>query len=105
MTDVWKLVMGVNIKKIDLGIYLFQFYHKDDMKWVLNGGHRAFDNEMLLVYDILFGEEPVKVQLWNLNLWIQTRRTVGQGKSKWLREEGDADSEFKIGMDNNIPFF
>lgn len=37
LADVWKPVMGVSIKEIDPGIFLFQFYHKEDMNWVLNG--------------------------------------------------------------------
>lgn len=44
MEDVWKPVMGINIKELESGVYLFQFYHKEDMQWVLNGGPWSFDN-------------------------------------------------------------
>lgn len=33
MADVWKPTMGVNIKEIDPGIFLFQFYHREDLLW------------------------------------------------------------------------
>lgn len=49
----------------------FQFYHKEDMLWVLNGGPLAFDNAIQLVDVIPPGIDPLKVQLWHLNIWIQ----------------------------------
>lgn len=41
MADVWKPTMGINIKELESGVYLFQFYHKEDMQWVLNGGRNV----------------------------------------------------------------
>lgn len=43
----------------------------EDMLWVLNGGPWTFDSDMLLVDVITMGIEPLKVQLWSLNIWIQ----------------------------------
>lgn len=34
MTDVWRPTMGINIKEIKTGLFLFQFYLKDDLVWV-----------------------------------------------------------------------
>lgn len=31
MADIWKPAMGVNIKDLKDDIYLFQFYHQDDL--------------------------------------------------------------------------
>ncbi|KAL8106936.1 hypothetical protein AgCh_023655 [Apium graveolens] len=31
MADVWRPTMGINIKEIEPGIFLFQFYHKEDI--------------------------------------------------------------------------
>lgn len=36
MTNIWKPTMGINIKEIDHRIYLFQFYHQEDMLWSEN---------------------------------------------------------------------
>lgn len=44
-------------------LYLFRFYHKDDMTWMLNNGHLSFDNVMLVTSTILAGNDPTKVQL------------------------------------------
>lgn len=71
MTDVWRPAMGINIKEIDQGMFLFQFYHKEDMYWVLRGGPWSFDNSMLVLAEIPKGEEPGNVSLWHLNMWVQ----------------------------------
>lgn len=71
MADVWKPAMGISIKELEQGIFLFQFYHKEDMNWVLNGGPWSFDGAMLVLSVIPQGEDPVNVPLWHLNMWIQ----------------------------------
>lgn len=71
MADIWKPTMGINIKELEQGIYLFQFYHKEDMIWVQNGGPWTFENAMLCTDVIPPGEDPLKVPLWFLNIWIQ----------------------------------
>ncbi|XP_074336796.1 uncharacterized protein LOC141673970 [Apium graveolens] len=71
MADVWRPAMGVNIKELEPGIFLFQFYHKEDMKWVLKGGPWSFDNAMLVMSEIPDGEEPQNVPLWHVNMWMQ----------------------------------
>ncbi|WOH00918.1 hypothetical protein DCAR_0520294 [Daucus carota subsp. sativus] len=71
MANVWRPTMGVNIKELKGGLFLFQFYHKDDFKWVQSGGPWTFDNSILVVSAIGIGEDPVKVQLTEVNFWIQ----------------------------------
>lgn len=71
MADIWKPTMGINIRELEPGIFLFQFYHKEDMQWVYNGGPWSFDNVMLALSSIPNGEDPVKVPLWHFSLWIQ----------------------------------
>lgn len=71
MVDVWKPAMGVNIKDLKDGIFLFQFYHINDMQWVLNGGPWSFDNALLVVNTIKAGEDPVIVPLNEVDFWIQ----------------------------------
>lgn len=71
MADIWKPMMGINIKELEQGIYLFQFFHKEDLMWVQSGGPWSFDNTMLCLDIIPPGEDPLKVDLWFLNIWIQ----------------------------------
>ncbi|XP_074346135.1 uncharacterized protein LOC141684894 [Apium graveolens] len=71
IADVWKPTMGINIKELDNGIFLFQFFHKEDMQWVMKGGPWSFDNIMMILEPIGMGENPTKVKLWSLKIWIQ----------------------------------
>lgn len=71
MADVWKPMMGINIKELEQGIFLFQFFHKDDMQWVVKGGPWMFDNAMMILETVSQGEDPLQVQLWHLNIWVQ----------------------------------
>lgn len=71
LADVWKPTMGINIKEIEQGLFLFQFFRKEDMLWVMSGGPWSFDNVMVALETVAAGEDPVKVKLWYLNFWIQ----------------------------------
>lgn len=71
LADIWKPALGINIKELEEGIFLFQFYHKEDLQWVLNGGPWSFDNAMLVIAAIPQGMEPLYVPLWHLKMWIQ----------------------------------
>lgn len=71
LADIWKPTMGINIKGIEEGVFLFQFYHEKDRQWVLDGGPWSFDNAMLIIQAIPPGEQPLKVPLWYINFWIQ----------------------------------
>lgn len=47
--------MGINIKEIYDGIFMFRFYHAKD-KQILEGGPWYFDNAMLIIQVIPPGE-------------------------------------------------
>lgn len=68
MADVWRHVMGINIRENEQGIFLFQFYHREDMHWVLKGCPWSFDSAMLVLSEIPTGVEPFKVPLYFLNM-------------------------------------
>ncbi|XP_017256434.1 uncharacterized protein LOC108225991 [Daucus carota subsp. sativus] len=95
MADIWKPAMGMTIKEIDPGIFLLQFYHKEDMLWVLNGGPWSFDNAMLLLERIPSGEEPLKVPLWFMNIWVQIHNLPSGFMSEAVGKQlGDFFGEF-----------
>lgn len=71
LADVWRPAMGVNIKELRMGLFLFQFYHKDDIMWVQKGGPWSFDGSVLVLNSIAAGEDPLKVSLVEVNFWIQ----------------------------------
>lgn len=43
LADVWRPARDINIKDLKPEVFLFQFYHVDDMLWVLNGGPWSFN--------------------------------------------------------------
>lgn len=63
--------MGISIKDIAPGVFLFQFFRKEDLQWVLKGGPWSFDNAMLALETVASGEDPAKVNTWFLIIWIQ----------------------------------
>lgn len=71
LADVWKPAAGINIKEIGQEVFLFQFFRKEDMNWVMSGGPWSFDNVMLALEPVAAGEDLTKVQTWFLNIWIQ----------------------------------
>lgn len=75
LADLWKPVMVINIKVLKSGIYLFQFYHNDDMKWMMTNGPWSFNNAMLVTstipMGIPMGEDPMKMSLNEIEFWIQ----------------------------------
>nr|XP_017250903.1 PREDICTED: uncharacterized protein LOC108221543 [Daucus carota subsp. sativus] len=71
LADVWRPTMGINIKDLEQGLFLFQFYRKEDMQWVLKGGPWSFDNAMVALETVGVGQNPASVQPCFLNMWIQ----------------------------------
>lgn len=66
-----KPAMGINIKDLKPGLFLLQFYHKDDMQWVLSNGPWTFDGALLVTNVIKVGEDPTRVSLFEVDFWIQ----------------------------------
>lgn len=71
LPDMWKPAMGISIKDLEQDVFLFQFYKKEDMQWVMNGGPWSFDNVMLALETVTAGEDPANVRTWYVNIWIQ----------------------------------
>lgn len=71
LADLWRPAMGISIKSMKPGIFLFQFYHMNDMKWMLNNGPWSFDGAMLVTNGIQVGEDPLMVPLNDIDFWIQ----------------------------------
>lgn len=68
IANVWKPAMGISIKELDHDIFLFQFFHKKNMQWVLKGGTWSFNNIMMILEPIGMGENPTKVKILSLNI-------------------------------------
>lgn len=71
LADIWRPAMGITIKDIKPGLFLFQFFHADDMQWVRSGGPWSFDNALLVLNIVKPGEDPTSVSLTDIDFWIQ----------------------------------
>lgn len=71
LADVWKPAMRINIKVLKLRLYIFQFYHKDDMNWMMTNGTWSFDSAMFVTSTIPMSEDPTKVSLNEIDFLIQ----------------------------------
>lgn len=60
--------MEISIKELEHGIYLFQFFHKEDIQWVIEGGPWMFDNVMIALGPITANEDPKRAPLWHVNI-------------------------------------
>lgn len=71
LADIWRPAMGISIKAITAGLYLFQFYHKDDMQWMMSNGPWSFDGAILVTNTIPAGGDPTNVPLNEVDFWVQ----------------------------------
>ncbi|XP_074378502.1 uncharacterized protein LOC141720045 [Apium graveolens] len=71
LADLWKPAMGINIEDLKPGLFLFQFYHREDMNWVVSSGPWTFDGALLVLNYIKSGEEPTIVPLFEVDFRIQ----------------------------------
>ncbi|XP_019185254.1 PREDICTED: uncharacterized protein LOC109180221 [Ipomoea nil] len=71
LASVWQPVRGVQVTEIQRGLFLFVFFHKTDVEYVLNGGPWAFENNALVCREVLDGVNPVDVELDMIDMWVQ----------------------------------
>ncbi|PPR94804.1 hypothetical protein GOBAR_AA25865 [Gossypium barbadense] len=63
MANLWHPVRGVQIRDLGDKRYLFQFFHIMDMERVIKGSPWTFNNHLLVLYKLQWGEDPLKVPL------------------------------------------
>lgn len=71
LASVWKPGKCVNIKEIDVNLYIFQFYHELDIKRVLSGSPWTFNRKALIIARMKEGDVPRSINLNKMDLWIQ----------------------------------
>ncbi|XP_019189141.1 PREDICTED: uncharacterized protein LOC109183492 [Ipomoea nil] len=71
LASVWQPVMGVTVTEIQKGLFLFVFFHKTDVDYVLDGGPWAFENSILVCRLVDDGVLPVNVVLNTVDMWVQ----------------------------------
>lgn len=71
MANLWHTVCGVQIQDLGEKWYLFQFFHVMNMKRVLKGSPWTFNNHLLVLYKLQWGEDQLKVPLIFSPFWVQ----------------------------------
>lgn len=71
IASTWKPNRGVSIREIGGGRMMFQFYHKLDVKRVLEGAPWSFGNGPLILHQLRSGGVPLSVPLNKINFWLQ----------------------------------
>ncbi|KAH1128992.1 hypothetical protein J1N35_000370 [Gossypium stocksii] len=51
--------------------FLFRFFHKMDIDWVINGAPWTFNNNLLMIHRLEAGDDPFKVPLIYTIFWVQ----------------------------------
>lgn len=71
MASVWQPVKGVQISEVQPNLFMFVFFHKSDMQYVLEEGPWSFDNNTLICKQVCDGALPVDVVLDSVDMWVQ----------------------------------
>lgn len=62
---------GVWIKELGPNLFIFQFFHELDLERVINGGPWTFEQHLLIFTKLESGMNPMQVDLYEVNFWIQ----------------------------------
>ena len=86
LASIWRPVKGLCIKEIQPNLFLFQFYHKLDIKRVIDNGPWTFNDHMLLVKRLKPGDQPRKIDLFHANFWVQLHDLPVGFMSEFIRK-------------------
>lgn len=67
----WRPSLGVVIQEVTPKRFLFHFNDEVDIYRIVEGGHLAYDNHLLMYERIKPGDSIEKVELNKVNLWVQ----------------------------------
>ena len=103
MAALWKSRKGVCIKDLSPTLFLFQFFHDNDVRRVLNSGPWIFDQHILLVHILGADEQPQNVPLFHTTFWIQVYNLpLGFQSKRILHSIGNYIGSFLESDENNL---
>ncbi|KAG8497159.1 hypothetical protein CXB51_008376 [Gossypium anomalum] len=104
MANLWHSVKGVQISDLGEKRFLFRFFHIMDLERVLKGSPWTFNNHLLILHQLMDGDDPLKVPLIYTNFWVQIHeiplrffsealaRQIGGFIGKFIEYDGHSDS-------------
>ncbi|MBA0845733.1 hypothetical protein Goarm_022809 [Gossypium armourianum] len=103
MADIWHPIGGIYITDLGEKRYLFQFFHEVDIARVLAGTPWFFNNHLLILKRIPYGQNPATLELNSIEFWVQVHELPPGLMSKPLAKQlGNFCGGF-IGYDSAIP--
>ncbi|KAK5834071.1 hypothetical protein PVK06_017944 [Gossypium arboreum] len=71
IANLWHPVRGIQIRDLGEKMYLFQFFHPMDLERVIKGSPWTFNNHLLVLHKLQWGEDPLKIPLIYSPFWVQ----------------------------------
>ena len=103
IANVWRPGRGMYVEDLEEGRFLFQFANEADVRRVMEGGPWNFDNHLLIFQRVKTGEDPMKVDLEHIFLWMQVHNLlVGYRSERVARSLGKYVGGFLESDSNNF---
>uniref|UniRef100_A0A803MCJ0 CCHC-type domain-containing protein n=1 Tax=Chenopodium quinoa TaxID=63459 RepID=A0A803MCJ0_CHEQI len=71
LTSVWRLNDNIAIRTIESNLFVFQFFDVADKERILASCSWFFDEKLLLVKEMLGGEQPLEVEFLSSPMWVR----------------------------------
>ncbi|MBA0636899.1 hypothetical protein Godav_000106, partial [Gossypium davidsonii] len=71
MPNLWHPVKGIQIRDMGEKRYIFKFFHIMDMERVIKGSSWTFNNHLLVLHKLQWGEDPLRVPVISSPFWAQ----------------------------------
>ncbi|KAJ8747322.1 hypothetical protein K2173_013126 [Erythroxylum novogranatense] len=72
LLNLWRPIKGACIKSMGgNGLYLFQFFHKVDLRKMIAGGPRSFNNCLLLIHHLREGKNLDDIEFHAVDFWVR----------------------------------
>ncbi|XP_019166909.1 PREDICTED: uncharacterized protein LOC109162680 [Ipomoea nil] len=95
LASVWCPVMGMYVVSLANDLFLFQFPHPRDLQRVVDDGPWSFENNHLILEQVLRGVLPEEVKLDSVPFWIQVHGLPTMyASSEFLAKIGEYVGDF-----------
>ncbi|XP_052483022.1 uncharacterized protein LOC128036167 [Gossypium raimondii] len=71
MANLWHPIKGIQIRDLGGKRYIFKFFLIMDMERVIKGSPWTFNNHLLILHKLQWGEDPLRIPLILSPFWVQ----------------------------------
>ncbi|KAF2317826.1 hypothetical protein GH714_041141 [Hevea brasiliensis] len=103
LASLWRPTLGMTVKDLQGGLYVFQFFHEVDMNRVLDMCPWTFNNQLLIIEKVAGCRHPSEVPLFHVYLWLQVHGLrSGFMSTRCAQRIGNDVGEFASADPNNF---